>query len=145
LPTLNHGVTVLQRLLILICISGLLALAQGLIIGPVDLSVEVDEWGVELSEISNWESILWVDARSHEAYEKMHHDRAIHLSEDDWDSGLGNLLMEWDMDTPIVVYCDGQHCANSREIAARLRTEIGEEKIYWLVGGWEVLQEVPNP
>ena len=137
--------TVFRRLLILICVAGLFALVQALIIGPVDLTIAVDEWGVELNEISSWESILWVDARSPDAYAELHHDGAIHLSEDDWDSGLGDLLMGWDMDVPIVVYCDGQHCANSREIASRLRTEMGETRIYWLVGGWEVLKEIPNP
>jgi rhodanese-related sulfurtransferase len=125
--------------------AGLFALVQALIIGPVDMSIPVDEWGVELNEISSWESILWVDARSHDVYAELHHEGAIHLSEDDWDSGLGDLLMEWDMDIPIVVYCDGLYCANSREIASRLRTEIGETRIYWLIGGWDVLKEVPNP
>ncbi len=137
--------TVFRRLLLLICIAGLCALVQALIIGRVDLSIEVDEWGVELNEINSWESILWVDARSRDAYEEMHHDGATHLSEDDWDTGLVDLLMEWDMDVPIIVYCDGLHCANSREIASRLRTEIGETRIYWLIGGWEVLKEVPTP
>ena len=128
-------------MLILVIIAGAFALVQGLIMGPVDLSEPTDEWGIELAASQDWPSILWVDARILTAYEGQHYPGAVHLSEDDWDAGLGELLIQWDPDSRVVVYCDGQHCANSRKIAERLRSELGATDIYWLIGGWEVLQE----
>lgn len=123
-------------------VAGVCALVHALIIGSVDLSEKTDEWGIELSATEQMQSILWVDARVRPAYEENHYPGAIHLSEDDWDAGLGQLLLEWDPNVPVVVYCDGQYCANSREIAARLRNELDVSEIYWLVGGWDVLKEV---
>jgi rhodanese-related sulfurtransferase len=37
-----------------------------------------------------------------------------------------------------VVYCDGQKCGKSKDVADRLR-ELGVGDVYHLVGGWAAL------
>jgi len=135
------SVATIGRIVILMLAAGMCALVQGLIMGPADLAEKSDGWGIDLGLTQQGQPVLWVDARSRSAYEELHYPGALHLSEDDWDEGLGDLLVEWDPEVRVVVYCDGLYCANSREIAARLRTELGQSEVYWLIGGWDVLKE----
>ena len=83
-------------------------------------------------------SILWVDARSSEAYKKGHIPSAIRLTEEEWDSLLGIILLEyWQPEQWVVVYCDNTGCQKSRKIAARLRQEVPGIQAYYLRGGWD--------
>lgn len=121
--------------------AGLVALVQGILAGDVDISDPSDGYMVEMSEVMGMGSVIWVDARSADAYREDHVTAAIHLSEDDWDSGLASILETWDFEQPLVVYCDGGDCSSSKAFARRLRQDTGTEGIFWLKGGWKVLQE----
>lgn len=92
------------------------------------------------SETTALEEILWIDARTEDAYNAQHAPGALHLSEDNWDSGFDALLMHWVPTQTIVVYCDAAACHASEAVAQRLRRELGSEAIYFLEGGWDTWQ-----
>jgi rhodanese-related sulfurtransferase len=128
-----------EQLLVLVLVSGLCALVHGLLRGPLEWVT--DGWGIALQEARLREPVLWVDARPEDAYEAGHWPGAYRLGLDDWSGGLGRMLPDWDPESTIVVYCDGEECQSSRKVAARLRAELESETVFWLVGGWESLKE----
>ena len=95
---------------------------------------------VVLSQLGNQDQVLWVDARSEEAFANEHIADAINLNEDHWDDQLPELLAMWQPDLKIVVYCSSQTCQASHAVAERLRTEVGLENVAVLKGGWEAWQ-----
>ena len=127
---------------ILIAMAAFCALVEGLLVGMPDTLENLDDWAVRVEDVQALEPLVWVDGRPAEAYLSGHLEGAIHLSLDDWETGLGDLLQEWDPDLAVVVYCDGNGCESSRAIAERLRSELGVNNVYWLVDGWPALQEV---
>lgn len=98
------------------------------------------EGEVLLSQLGRQDQILWVDARSVDAFVKEHIAGAINLNEDDWDAQLPELLAVWEPDLKIVVYCSSQTCQASHAVAERLRTEVGLGDVTVLKGGWEAWQ-----
>jgi rhodanese-related sulfurtransferase len=129
-----------RQILLIIGLATLGALLQGLVQGPPASLAETDASAVVLSSALAMKGALFVDARSEEAFEESHYPGAIHLSEDNWDTGLGRVVQAWEPGLPVIVYCDGDGCASSRKLAERLRTELGLEPVYWLVGGWEAIE-----
>lgn len=99
-----------------------------------------DPHGVELAQALQFDRVIWVDGRSESAYAAGHYPGALHIEEANWLDGVSLLLEQWDPEVVIVVYCDGDGCAASRQIAERIRTELGLEPAYWLRGGWESFQ-----
>lgn len=89
----------------------------------------------------NYDSVIWVDARSEKAFTGAHLGGAIRLDPDGGDEGLFQILSLWDPGSTIIVYCDGNGCESSKAIAKQLRAELGSESVFWLVGGWPALQE----
>lgn len=97
---------------------------------------------VLLSEVSRWTySVLWVDARSVEDYGTDHIPGAVRLTEDDWNELLPELLKIWEPASVVVVYCDSQKCHASKDVAKRLREEVGLKNVYVLKGGWKAWKE----
>lgn len=94
---------------------------------------------VTFQEVQRLEKVIWVDARSWDAYQKHHYPQALWVSEDDWENGLFVLLENWLPDQAIVVYCDSQTCNASKQVAERLLSDLGIEKIYVLTGGYQEL------
>ncbi len=125
---------------ILIAMAAVCALVEGLLIGMPDVSQDLDDWAITVEDAMALEPVLWVDGRSTDAYLSGHLEGAVHLNLDGWETGLGNLLQEWDPGLAVVVYCDGNGCESSRSIAERLRMELGGNNVYWLVDGWPALQ-----
>lgn len=82
-------------------------------------------------------SVLWVDARSDAEYKAGHIPRAIPVNEDDWDAGLGRLVMAWRPDAIVVVYCTSDRCDTADRVARQLRADLGTGDIRVLAGGWE--------
>jgi len=93
-----------------------------------------DERIVGDSRLSGKE-VVWVDARSEEAYKDGHIPGAVLLNHDGWDTMLGNLFEAWKPDRTIVVYCS-EGCQASREVANRIRN-LGLEPVYVLKGGYD--------
>jgi 3-mercaptopyruvate sulfurtransferase SseA len=81
-------------------------------------------------------SLLWVDARSAEAYGKEHIAGAISLNEDNFEEQLPVLLERWFPGSVVVVYCDSRICDASHALAGRLRAEVGLPDVRVLYGGW---------
>jgi rhodanese-related sulfurtransferase len=139
-------VKTIRRMFLLLLAATICAVVHGLLTGRPDLDVPADAYGLALEQVLRKPALLWVDGRPAAAYEAGHFPGAVHLTLDDWDAGLGPLLEQWEPGVAMVVYCDGGGCESSRTIASRLREELGEEAVFWLVGGWEVLKtEVPAP
>lgn len=128
------------RIVLLLVVAGLLAGGRALLPEPAEAE---DPFQVDPAAVRDMGEVLWVDGRSREAYEKGHYKDALHLDPGgtDYEEGLTRVLMVWDPAVPVVVYCDDAGCGASRELAKRLRTELGVESIYWLEGGWETLRE----
>ena len=86
--------------------------------------------------------ILWVDARSEALFRKSHVEGAILLNVDRW----GELVFEQQdrlqeaVGKPVIVYCDGDGCEKSAEIAERLRQTVGLDPVYVLKGPWRKME-----
>ncbi len=80
--------------------------------------------------------VLWIDARSRAEYELGRIPQAILLEEKLWDRQLDAVVAEWSPARPIVVYCASSACGKSRDIARRLRAELGVNNVFWMAGGW---------
>jgi rhodanese-related sulfurtransferase len=101
---------------------------------PLALSLdEVAERGLD--------EILWVDARTADAFASGHPPGAVHLGEDDWEGGFETLMFTWMPGQTLIVYCDEATCHASEAVAQRLRRELGIEEVFFLEGGWAVLRE----
>lgn len=82
--------------------------------------------------------VIWLDARSYDAFASEHIPEALHIDESDWDSGLVQLMEAWLMQPrPIVVYCGSESCGTSQRVADRLREALPDAEIYSLKGGWD--------
>ena len=132
-------------MLILLLLATVFAIGQGLVDGLPDPVPATDPWGLTLDAALALEPVLWVDARTEQLFLDGHMEGALHLSHDDFDNGLGRLLENWEPEMSIVVYCDGNTCESSRALAAELREVLGDERVYWLIGGWEELREGSLP
>lgn len=83
------------------------------------------------------EPLLWVDARPEAEYADAHIPGAARLSLEDWEGGVFDVLERVSVDGWVVVYCGSQRCGASREVADRLREEMGLERVKVLHGGWD--------
>lgn len=82
--------------------------------------------------------VIWLDARSIEAFEEEHIPGAIFFDESNWDSGVFALMEAWlSQPRPIVIYCGSASCGTSKRVAERLRESLPEAEIYSLKGGWD--------
>lgn len=87
-------------------------------------------------------TVLWVDARPTDEFERDHIPDAISLNEDRWGEGLSEFLTKhWSPEKKIVVYCSSQSCNLAEDVARRLREEARlPNDIRILNGGWEAWQ-----
>lgn len=79
---------------------------------------------------------IFVDARSPEEYRKGHIPGAVSLDARRFEERLSSFLALVPLDAPLVVYCDGEGCGSSREVAELLK-EAGYRNIRLFQGGWE--------
>lgn len=125
----------LRQVTALLALALLPALATGLW-HPRRPSWQSDE--VSLAAATGWgQSVLWVDARPDSDFARGHIPGALPLNEDRWDDLLPGLLDHWDTTRKTVVYCSSLSCQASREVARRLRDEVGLPNVFVLEGGWE--------
>ena len=100
-------------------------------------SLEAREGETSVVVAQGWPEVLWVDARAEAAYAQDHVPGAINLSPPSWDAQVGAVIAAWRPERRIVVYCDGHGCQASRDVAQRLRAEMGLNEVYVLTGGWD--------
>ena len=100
------------------------------------------EGEVRLAQARDWgDSVIWVDARPDEQFQRDHIPLAIQLNEDRWDELLPQFLEKWSPDKRVVVYCSTLSCAASHEVARRLKEQAGLPHVFVLNGGWEAWVE----
>ena len=85
-------------------------------------------------------SVLWIDARKRDEFDKGHIPQAFLLNEYEWND-LVLPVVEAMSSAPegqvIVIYCDAQKCAASKVIRDRMKDQIPAEREYFLLhGGW---------
>ncbi|HRQ89734.1 MAG TPA: rhodanese-like domain-containing protein [Bacteroidia bacterium] len=96
---------------------------------------------VEVGKLMAAGPVVWIDARPRADYEASHLPGALLLNAEEW----GDLMFEHQFtlqeafDRPVVVYCDGESCQRSAEIAQRLRELVGLDPVYVLDGPWRDL------
>jgi rhodanese-related sulfurtransferase len=92
---------------------------------------------VTLAQARNGADAIWVDARPQEEFEREHVPGALLLNEDRWNELLPQVLAVWAPEKRLIVYCSSESCGSSREIAHRLRKEVGLTNVFVLEGGWD--------
>lgn len=131
------------QILVMVVGAAFLALATAALhpqLPPFDPQ-ELQAGEVNLVMVEEWEApVLWVDARSWEAYEYGHIPGAVLLNEEDWDFLIPGFLDHWEPEHKIVVYCDSRQCGSSRSVKERIENELGIGPVFILHGGWDVWQ-----
>lgn len=87
---------------------------------------------------------VFLDARSKEQYRKGHIEGAINLPWEDFDRNVARVMADIPQDAIIVVYCDGEGCSLSRELATALLAQ-GYDRMHVLVDGWKLWQQYNLP
>lgn len=90
-------------------------------------------------------SALVIDARPASAYSSGHYAGALRLAPAEWEELLPAVIERWEPGRAVLVYCEADGCALSREVAARLRRELADSNIHALDGDWRVLPLPPAP
>jgi rhodanese-related sulfurtransferase len=119
---------------ILLLIAFALAGVTRLVVRAPQATMNHDEI---LLEEATKRQVLWIDARNKTEYAKDHIPDAVNLNEDAWEELLPSLLSIYSPDKTLVVYCDSDQCDASRQVAKRLRDEVGLKNIFILKGGWQ--------
>jgi rhodanese-related sulfurtransferase len=87
------------------------------------------------------DSVLWIDARTAAEHAAGHVPGAILANENDWEAGFERIMMAWQPEQTLVVYCDEAACHSSEAVAQRLRHEMAIESVFFLEGGWGAWKE----
>lgn len=133
-----------QRLLhslVLLVLAAVLATAHGILQGPPPAPGTDDPFALDLAEAAALQDPLWIDARPADTFSRGHFPGALRLYDDNWDTGLGEILSRWSPGQALIIYCDGAACEKSRAMAREFREDFGMEEAYWLVGGFDTLLE----
>ena len=85
--------------------------------------------------IASRQTLLVFDSRRKDEFDKGHIEGAINLL--DTEMTLGKLeKFAPQRDTPLLFYCNGQHCLRSGN-AAKLALHWGYRNVFWFRGGWQ--------
>lgn len=104
--------------------------------------MEAERYSVDFADVAAMTPLLWVDARSADAFAHGHVEGAVHLAPESFDDQIDGLFERWEPGMKVVIYCDSGNCNASAEVAERLRLAFGElatEDIFVLRGGWIAL------
>lgn len=133
------------RMIITLLLLAALPAAVAAIIHPKRPKWErtlLSESEINLKTALDWnEKVLWVDARPREEFESGHIPGALLLNSYEWEQLLDPFLDAWNSNQKVVVYCRGEGCDLSTEVAQRLRKEVQIPNVYVLKGGWQAWHE----
>jgi rhodanese-related sulfurtransferase len=85
-------------------------------------------------------STLIVDARTSADYQNGHIPDALSLNLERWDDSFVDFLTAWSPERSVVVYCGGQACGLSKEVALRILSDLPDAKVFVLKGGYPAWQ-----
>jgi rhodanese-related sulfurtransferase len=94
-------------------------------------------WG----EVAGWPTPpLIIDARPAADYARARIPGALPLEPARWEEQLPRVVGQWNPGAPVLVYCGDEGCGASRDVARRLKNELGLADIHVLKGGWRAWQ-----
>jgi rhodanese-related sulfurtransferase len=96
---------------------------------------------VSVADFRSRADVLWVDARTAEAFALGRVPGAILLPADSWNERVGAVIEAWSPGMVVVVYCDAATCEASQAVARRLRDELVWPEVRVLRGGWQAWRE----
>jgi rhodanese-related sulfurtransferase len=92
-------------------------------------------------EVAGWPvPPLIIDARPAVDHAAARIPGALPLESARWEEQLPRIIEQWRPDAPILVYCGDEACGASRDVARRLKSELGLPGLYVLKGGWRAWQ-----
>ena len=89
-------------------------------------------------------SVVFIDARPQDDYEKGHIKGALGLPWKEVDRNFMQVTEDISPDTPIITYCDGEICELSHNLAIFL-LDMGFRNVKILVNGWALWKEEGLP
>jgi rhodanese-related sulfurtransferase len=101
--------------------------------------------GITMADASASPDTLWVDARGSAAFSASHLPGAVSIPMDGDEPDLAPLLAQWSPARLVVVYCSSDACDASRELAQRLRLDLGTQRVRYLIGGWDPARREARP
>lgn len=87
---------------------------------------------------------VFVDARPEEFFEMGHIQGALSLPWEDFESRFEAAMVNVPRDALVIVYCDGESCSLSRDLALALLGK-GYSHVQALLNGWTLWQEAQMP
>ncbi len=87
---------------------------------------------------------IFLDARPADIYREGHIQGALNLPAQDMEEALPRVTAVIPPDALIIVYCDGESCTLSKEVALEL-TGKGYSHVRVLINGWTVWQDANLP
>ena len=85
-------------------------------------------------------SVVFIDARPQDDYEKGHIKGALGLPWNEVDRNFMRVTEDTSPDTPIITYCDGETCELSHNLAIFL-LDMGFSNVRILINGWALWKE----
>lgn len=127
---------IIRNSFLIFIFSGFFAFANFLI-NPNRPNLELASDEITLSSIKKLsQNAIIVDARSPAEFADAHIEGAINLSEEKFDTQLGDFLDAWTPESTIIVYCGNAQCNSSRNIANRLKNECEIKNVFVLKDDW---------
>ncbi len=90
------------------------------------------------------QSVVFIDARPQDDYEKGHIKGALGLPWNEVDRNFMRVTEDISPDTPIITYCDGETCELSHDLAIFL-LDMGFSNVRILINGWTLWKEAGLP
>jgi rhodanese-related sulfurtransferase len=89
-------------------------------------------------------SVVFIDARPQDDYEKGHIKGALGLPWNEVDRNFMRVTEDTSPDTPIITYCDGETCELSHNLAIFL-LDMGFRNVRILINGWALWKKEDLP
>ena len=104
-------------------------------VSPITL-LEKDPYRLVIQKTNDLSSIQWIDCRPEADFDKAHIPEAILMNSENYEQAFESLMPIYDPEIPLICYCSSS-CLVSKQIAQRLRKDLGQENIFYLKGGFD--------
>jgi rhodanese-related sulfurtransferase len=114
--------------------------------GDPYVSVERARRLFDLEFLADGSQVIFIDARARSEFEKGHIERAMSLPAGDFGGRIPAKARDWLPGSTIVIYCQGEECTDSHDVARRLQTaNIGIVRIFIFKAGYPAWVEAGHP